>query len=1094
MMQIMEFFTSFASLCFIFIFYGANTTNGVRHTRNLIWAQTPNLKIGVSRIVGIEGDPTVWVPSGNVQVRHISAPHHGWQFKALAYNWADQTLYWSEATNRKIQGLKLNGTTETETLFTGTSSMVEGLAVDWISNNIYWADSLYDWIMIGSMYTNPGYKIVVRDGLTGPSGVAVHPEKGYLFWTDTGAFSKIEVSDLFGQNRHVIVDTDIQHPRGITIDFSDDTLYWVDSKKDTVECAGFNGNNRRVVAHQAGTIFFGIAVYDKYVFVTEQMQGHLRVYDKLSGNNEINYQLGYVPDGIVMYDETRQPGNTSACDAKGCAQICINDPLAGPVCRCGEKHRLAEDGVSCLVEPGFTIPSHMYGIGDAICQYPVNLPDMSLTNVSLESQCFQRGRRGHYGLAFNARTHELFYTENITGSIGRINIDNDLGDTIIKGVGDVQAMVLDWETGNLFWTDRTYNHISMARSDGMYPTVVISGLDLPIGIAVHPERGLLFWTEQNATKGIFVASMDGSNKRVLVDQDEVGTPNHLYLDYSADRLYWADSGLYSVKYVELNNSQVFTIYDSVETMATFNGISFYKDYLIWTDKDDVKNGIHAARLDKQEKVRGILHPGSGLASQLITFDINNQPEMTSACADNGFCEHICIPTSNETYICACGVGYTLDDNLRTCSSYVKFDNYVVAVDSYQKQIYQLDLTSGDVSAIPLSQSYKGVALDIHKVTGRLYWTDNSMGVIVTSNIDGSDETIFRKLPNDSISDGLAVDHVNQLLFYTCTHYDVIMVASLSNPAIYRTIVNESLDEPRDIIVNSETGRIYWTDWGLEPKIETATMDGGNRSVVHRPDNGSWPNALALDTNTMMLYWIDAKTEIIGRIDLVTLKNRAIYSEPRAHFFGLALLDGYLYVTDWFRKYVTRININGGNTLEQIGPSKFARLNGVAGFKKSTVKTVFSKCLQIDCSNLCLPVSDSDYKCACSDEGKNGIIPCAELNVIDNILVNPARSHMTNERDGSPALTIGLSVLGVVAVIVIVVAGVYIYNKRFRADNISHDRLVEDTNRVDTFYRITFPDRGNREEANFDSGIENPSFDCSIEDVRGGANLVRYSPM
>ena len=38
------------------------------------------------------------------------------------------------------------------------------------------------------------------------------------------------------------------------------------------------------------------------------------------------------------------------------------------------------------------------------------------------------------------------------------------------------------------------------------------------------------------------------------------------------------------------------------------------------------------------------------------------------------------------------------------------------------------------------------------------------------------------------------------------------------------------------------------------------------------------------------------------------------------------------------RYVTRININGGNTLEQIGPSKFARLNGVAGFKKSTVKT------------------------------------------------------------------------------------------------------------------------------------------------------------
>ena len=44
--------------------------------------------------------------------------------------------------------------------------------------------------------------------------------------------------------------------------------------------------------------------------MTEQVQGHLRVYDKKSGNNEINYQLGYVPDGIVMYDESVQPGNS----------------------------------------------------------------------------------------------------------------------------------------------------------------------------------------------------------------------------------------------------------------------------------------------------------------------------------------------------------------------------------------------------------------------------------------------------------------------------------------------------------------------------------------------------------------------------------------------------------------------------------------------------------------------------------------------------------------------------------------------------------------------------------------------------------------
>ena len=89
--------------------------------------------------------------------------------------------------------------------------------------------------------------------------------------------------------------------------------------------------------------------------------------------------------------------------------------------------------------PGFAIPTHMYGMGDAICHYPVNLPDISLTNVSLESQCVKRTGRGHFGLAFDARRHELFYTENATRSIGKISVDNELGEVIMKGLGEVQG-------------------------------------------------------------------------------------------------------------------------------------------------------------------------------------------------------------------------------------------------------------------------------------------------------------------------------------------------------------------------------------------------------------------------------------------------------------------------------------------------------------------------------------------------------------------------------------------------------------------------------------------------------------------------------
>ncbi|KAL4220501.1 Low-density lipoprotein receptor-related protein 2 [Mactra antiquata] len=1075
---------------FIILLSACSRILAVRHTRNLIWAQTPqeSSPSGVSRIVGIEGNPSDWVPSGDVQVRHISAPHQGWRFRSLAFNFATQTLYWSESANKNIQGLTLNGTTNTQTIFSGTSSRAEGLAVDWVSNNIYWTDSLYNWIVMAPLSSEERvYRIVIRTGLYEPHGIAVHPKKGYIFWTDSGVRSKIECSDLLGENRITIIDTDILHPRGLTIDYTEDMLYWVDSKKDTIECTDFIGHNRRTVAYVSGTILTGISVFENYLFITEQMQGHLRVHDKNSQTNYVNYELGYIPDGIIMYDETVQPGNSSACDDKGCQQICINDPVIGPKCQCGEGFVLNEtDLVSCAPVKKFIMPSHIYAIGDAICQYPANMADMSLAGVSLESQCFfQRGRGGHYGLTFDAREHMLYYSENGTKSIRRINLEvNGTGTSVVKGVGDVQGLALDWVAGNIFWTDRTYNTISMARKDGMYPTILIENLDQPLGIVVHPERGQMYWTEQGKTRMIFVASMDGSNKRPLVNTSVIGMPNHLFLDHKNDRLYWADSELYSVRVVDLKTNHVDILLDKFAEETTFFGLSIFQDYLLWTDMSDTKNGIHAARLDKLEKVRGILHPNAGIASDLITFDVNYQPELWSACGDyNGYCEHLCIPTSNETKLCACGVGYSLDEtDLRSCYTRVKTNNYLVTVDSYQKQIYQLSLDTGEVNAVPLNNYYKGVAIDIDRYTNTLYWTDNQEHVIMSAQLDGLQETVFRALPNESISDGVAVDNINQLLFYTCTNENIIVVVSLKDPSLYKTIVDENLDEPRDIIVHPERGQIYWTDWGEEPKIETSAMDGSERSVILRLQNDSWPNGIALDVNTMNLFWLDARHEVIGRINVETGMKKIFYTEPKAHYFGITLIGDSLYVTDWFRKHVSKLSLNGG-VFTQVGPSKFSRLNGIAGYKKSDIRIVFSKCLDNPCSHLCLPISETNFRCACADDSTS---PCKESNE------NPTISHLKNERDKSPALTIGLSVLGIVAVLIVVVAAVYIYNKKFR-QNITHDRLVEDTSKVDTFYRITFPDPG-KDEPNFDSGIENPSFECSVEDVTMSGKIVKYSPM
>ena len=53
-----------------------------------------------------------------------------------------------------------------------------------------------------------------------------------------------------------------------------------------------------------------------------------------------------------------------------------------------------------------------------------------------------------------------------------------------------------------------------------------------------------------------------------------------------------------------------------------------------------------------------------------------------------------------------------------------------------------------------------------------------------------------------------------------------------------------------------TRYMYWTDWGTNAKIETATMGGySRRSLVDR--GLVWPNGLTMDYEQNLLYWADA---------------------------------------------------------------------------------------------------------------------------------------------------------------------------------------------------------------------------------------------
>jgi len=52
---------------------------------------------------------------------------------------------------------------------------MNGLAIDWITKNIYWTDGLYKIIGVKPMAVAPSWKAIVDSNLSSPQDIVVNP-------------------------------------------------------------------------------------------------------------------------------------------------------------------------------------------------------------------------------------------------------------------------------------------------------------------------------------------------------------------------------------------------------------------------------------------------------------------------------------------------------------------------------------------------------------------------------------------------------------------------------------------------------------------------------------------------------------------------------------------------------------------------------------------------------------------------------------------------------------------------------------------------------------------------------------------------------
>lgn len=135
---------------------------------------------------------------------------------------------------------------------------------------------------------NTSYRmILLKSSHDQPRDVAVSPKLRYLFWTDGGQTPKIERALLDGTNRTVLASESLASPYGLTIDYTNDLLYWTDGVLDMISRMAIDGTQRQIVRY--GSRYpspTGMAIFGNYMLWVDNRLGKLYQASKDPANSD----------------------------------------------------------------------------------------------------------------------------------------------------------------------------------------------------------------------------------------------------------------------------------------------------------------------------------------------------------------------------------------------------------------------------------------------------------------------------------------------------------------------------------------------------------------------------------------------------------------------------------------------------------------------------------------------------------------------------------------------------------------------------------------------------------------------------------------
>lgn len=136
----------------------------------------------------------------------------------LDYHYKNHLIVYADVNVDAINTVNIENPNESRTIVSSGLHTPNGIAVDWIANNIFWTDTGLK-VMEVSRLDGSSRKTILNKDLNDPRAMILYPKKGYIFWSDWGTQPRIERCFMDGSGRKVIVDSELGFPNGLAIDF-----------------------------------------------------------------------------------------------------------------------------------------------------------------------------------------------------------------------------------------------------------------------------------------------------------------------------------------------------------------------------------------------------------------------------------------------------------------------------------------------------------------------------------------------------------------------------------------------------------------------------------------------------------------------------------------------------------------------------------------------------------------------------------------------------------------------------------------------------------------------------------------------------------